>query len=170
MDDLISRRAAIWALDNVRVQRDDSWYTYYQQALDAMSKLPAVQPDHNADVSKKAEGDCISRQAAIEAICKACSMVEDFHKCDYYPETSALLCDELVALRELPPVQPEPHWIPCGERLPEEGQKCLVYDKVIGFRVDTYIGHGNPFNWELFVRDYEAWMPLPNPYKGGETE
>ena len=51
--------------------------------------------------------DLISRQMAIEAICKACYMVEDYHKCDYYPETSVLLCDELVALRALPSVQPD---------------------------------------------------------------
>ena len=63
-----------------------------------------------------------------------------------------------------------PNWIPCSERLPEEGQKCLVYDKAIGFRVDTYIGHGNPYNWELFVRDYEAWMPLPDPYTEEKKE
>lgn len=52
--------------------------------------------------------DTISRQAAIDAICKACSMTEDFdyHKCYGYPETSTL-CDELVALRALPSAQPD---------------------------------------------------------------
>ena len=44
---------------------------------------------------------------AIEAICKACSMEEDYHKCDGYPETSTW-CDNLVALRALPSAQPEP--------------------------------------------------------------
>ena len=50
--------------------------------------------------------DLISRQAAIEAICKSCSMEEDYHKCDGYSETSTW-CDELVALRALPSAQPE---------------------------------------------------------------
>ena len=45
--------------------------------------------------------DLISRQDAIDAICKACSMDEDYHKCDGYPETSTW-CDELVALKSLP--------------------------------------------------------------------
>ena len=49
--------------------------------------------------------DLISRQAAIDVICKACSMEEDYHKCDGYPETSTW-CDELVALRALPSAQP----------------------------------------------------------------
>lgn len=31
-------------------------------------KLPAVQPVHVADISKKVEGDCISRQALIDAL------------------------------------------------------------------------------------------------------
>ena len=51
--------------------------------------------------------DAIFRQAAIDAICKACSMTEDYHKCDGYPETS-VWCDELVALRALPSAHPEP--------------------------------------------------------------
>ena len=50
--------------------------------------------------------DLISRQAAIDAICKACSMEEDYHKCDGYSETSTW-CDELVALRALPSAQSE---------------------------------------------------------------
>lgn len=44
--------------------------------------------------------DLIRRRDAINAICKACSMEEDYHKCDGYPETSTW-CDELVALRAL---------------------------------------------------------------------
>ena len=43
---------------------------------------------------------------AIDAICKACSMEEDYHKCDGYPETSTW-CDNLVALRALPSAQPD---------------------------------------------------------------
>ena len=58
----------------------------------------------------------------------------------------------------------QPHWIPCSERLPEEGQACLVSDRGT-ILIDTYIGHGNPYNWRWYVKDYEAWMPLPEPYK-----
>ena len=56
-------------------------------------------------------------------------------------------------------------WIPCNERMPEEGQLCLVSDR--GFvGVDKYLGHGGVYNWQIYLRDYEAWMPLPEPYKG----
>ena len=37
--------------------------------------------------------------------------------------------------------EPEPQWIPCSERLPEEEEDFLVTDEVI------------------------AWMPLPEPYR-----
>ena len=57
--------------------------------------------------------DYISRQAAIDAICKACSMEGDYHKCDGYPETSTW-CDELVALRALPSAQSERTCVNCG--------------------------------------------------------
>ena len=45
--------------------------------------------------------DYISRQAAIDAICKARSMVGDYHRCTGYPEASDWR-DELVALRKVP--------------------------------------------------------------------
>lgn len=75
----------------------------------------------------------------------------------------------LHRILEQPTIEPQQRWIPCSERLPDEGQKCLVCDKgSIG--IDTYIGHGNPYNWKWYTRDYEAWMPLPEPYKGGDAE
>lgn len=45
MADLISRHAAIDALDNIKIPRNASWYPYYQQALTVMSRLPAAQPE-----------------------------------------------------------------------------------------------------------------------------
>ena len=56
--------------------------------------------------------DPIERRAAIDAICKACSIVGDYHKCDGYPETSTW-CDELVALRALPSAEPDRYTIDC---------------------------------------------------------
>ena len=56
------------------------------------------------------ENDTISRQAAIEAICKACSMEGDYHKCDGYHETSTW-CDYLVALRALPTAEKKGRWV-----------------------------------------------------------
>ena len=115
--------------------------------------------------------DLISRQAAIDAIAKQMPR-------SYTPDGSHPADEEIYKIQEiyadciesieiLPAVQPELHWIPCSERLPKEGQKCLVCDKG-GIGIDTYIGHGNPYNWKWYTRDYEAWISLPEPYRGGE--
>ena len=77
--------------------------------------------------------------------------------------------DAETRLMSLEPVQ-ERRWIPVTERLPEEGQGCLVCDKG-SILIDTFTGRGNPYNWKWYVRDYEAWMPLPEPYREeGEQE
>lgn len=63
----------------------------------------------------------------------------------------------------LPPAQPEQRWIPVTERPPKKGQKCLVSDKGC-IAIDTFWGRGGAYNWQFYVRDYEAWMPLVEPY------
>lgn len=63
--------------------------------------------------------------------------------------------------------RPRGEWIPVSEKLPREDQKCLVCHKgAIG--IDEFIGHDLPYKWRIYLRDYDAWMPLPEPYKGGE--
>lgn len=95
------------------------------------------------------DNDLISRQEAIDAICKACSMEGDYHKCDGYPETSTW-CEELVALRALPSAQPE--IIRCNDCQHSE------YDALFGDRYchhngkaeivpdDHYCGYGRKEN------------------------
>ena len=61
--------------------------------------------------------DLIRRGDAIDAICKACSMEEDYHKCDGYPETSTW-CDYLGALRALPSAERKGKWT-CSDDLYE---------------------------------------------------
>ena len=63
-----------------------------------------------------------------------------------------------------PTIEPQQKWIPCSERMPEAGQKCLVCEKGT-IAIDTYIGKGKPYDWRWYVRDYDAWMPLPEPYR-----
>ena len=138
-----------------------------------------VHPDHTADIGKKVsiscahENDVIFREAAIETLARMMPRAytpDGSHPADEEIfRVQEVFADCIEALEILPPAQPEPHWIPCSRRLPEEGQKCLVCDKgSIG--IDTYIGHGNPYNWKWYTRDYEAWQPLPEPYKGGDSD
>ena len=64
--DLISRQAAIDAVE--KESQVDGAYGYMdtKSIVDLLNALPPAEPDHNADISKKAEGDCISRQAVVK--------------------------------------------------------------------------------------------------------
>lgn len=82
-----------------------------------------------------------------------------------------------------------PRWIPITERLPEENTEVLISYRYKEGEGDTshveiaittygtmYIGLTKVKDWrpsfEYFHSNYEviAWMPLPEPYKGGEGE
>lgn len=147
-----------------------------------LEKLPAAQPsfsqphenDHSADDSKKAVQpepceDTISRKAAI--------------KCCTFGRTSLGLIDEL---RRLPSVTPEQRWIPCNDRLPEDGERVLathlgglnpdrqviehIYKNeefTLGWDMD--MNKDSPTFGQRYMGKVVAWMPLPEPY-GGEQE
>ena len=63
--------------------------------------------------------------------------------------------------------QPEPKWIPCSERLPDNDESVLISNS-----------HGVTKAWwngrcwtSIAAKKYKtvtAWMPLPEPYKEGE--
>lgn len=59
-------------------------------------------------------------------------------------------------------------WIRVDEKLPQQGQKVLVsYDiHGVGKKVDVsyYDKHG------FLIGIVDAWMPLPEPYKGGKND
>lgn len=86
-NDLISRQMAI---DTIMGQPPEPHYPAWYAAQ--IEELPAVQPDHNADISKKAEGDCISRQEALK-ICRR-----------YWHPTFNQIMEEI---EKLPSVQPD---------------------------------------------------------------
>ena len=128
--------------------------------------------------------DLISRQAAID-------LWEQYH-----PYIATKACEYDTMLRKLPSAQPEPsqvvrdiatiieneqdmrvildaqseqRWIPCSERLPEDGTEVFVYLFDIP---SPYIAWIEDTHW--YTEDFEvdredepiAWMPLPEPYKG----
>ena len=86
----------------------------------------------------------------------------------------------------------EPHWIPCSERLPEIKQHVLlscygrvIYGRMISedgnsgypvFEICDSVGEKRPIVLETTVHSkfttsrIIAWMPLPEPYKGGEQD
>lgn len=71
----------------------------------------------------------------------------------------------------LPSAQPEPHWIPCSERLPDKEGAYIVTNDVGGasgiiFDAFFYCDDGEP-TW-LLSQNAKAWMELPEPYREDE--
>ena len=67
----------------------------------------------------------------------------------------------------------EDEWIPCSERLPEEYGEYLVTKRTIGWNCEEYGSNDIAyFDSDGFHKadKVTAWMPLPEPYKGGEKE
>ena len=78
--------------------------------------------------------------------------------------------DVLDALDDYAPtVQPEPHWIPCSDRLPK-----ISEDVLLNYFDEVTIGWLNSDgSWSIFdgqecvsADEISAWMPLPEPWKG----
>ena len=76
------------------------------------------------------------------------------------------VADEIIGL--LPSVTPQEHkWIPVTERLPEDKQRILVTRKsgTIGYiSWNTWWNEQTRYPIDKVI----AWMPLPEPYNGGE--
>lgn len=111
--------------------------------------------------------DLISRQAAIDALDKR------FDKIPMEQTTEILKLRK--DLRELPSAQPEQRWIPVTERLPEESKRYLI-SVLDGVSRRTTVAQYQSRNkaWTLTGRmaywKVVAWMPLPEPYDGGEQD
>ena len=133
--------------------------------------------------------DLISRQAAIDAICKEGTRLER--------NGTVAMCEIkqwcIDLLERLPSAQPEQRWIPCSERLPEENGRYLVtrglkacdslwnrvyianysdfYSDLMGLKKEKIWWSDNvgKSDFEKFD-DVIAWMPLPESYREERTE
>lgn len=91
------------------------------------------------------------------------------------PTTWAEAFDECADMvDDAPTIEPEPHWIKCSERLPEEDTDILVtyVDGEEARIIPVNYGRGTwfdcIFNSALDSLKVIAWMPLPEPYREGE--
>ena len=81
------------------------------------------------------------------------------------------MMNERTALKHEIAVAPDAevsHWIPCSERLPEE-EGWYLESVVCGSVERTGLGLFKKGIFEHFDDEIKtvAWMPLPEPYKGG---
>ena len=123
--------------------------------------------------------DTISRQAAIDAF----GLSEKTRKYggDHSGYDTRMLYEIQDTLESLPAVQPETHWIPCSERLPENEEYVLISKKptmISGYKWSVAIAvrmadlRSRKIQWRdtgfgVIQEDKVlAWMPLPASYKG----
>ena len=99
--------------------------------------------------------DAISRQAAITQLSHNKNKGDD--------EWELAVANDIQTIWKLPSVQPEPHWIPVTERLPEYGKAVLTVNKDGDYEINHII---DDEEGDFFYYGAIAWMPLPEPYKG----
>ena len=113
--------------------------------------------------------ELISKRAAIAAIEFDITYAKAINKetgevTQMFERENKALEDAAERVRRLPTIQPEPHWIPVTERLPEESGLYQVTD--MQGHVVRYVFNANESSVEYWKRCVKAWMPLPESYKG----
>lgn len=146
-------------------------------ALKALINMqPTIEPSANCSEIPNGSDDTISRQAAIDAL-------YDWSNHTITDAEAWHLRQVIGYIKSMPSAQPEPHWIPCSERLPENDNEVLitVWDAEDDY-VEVYKGFYQEHEWWTQwchgcskIKDEPcgeniaiAWMPLPGPYKGGD--
>lgn len=87
--------------------------------------------------------------------------------CSEYPATQ-IIYDTTEAIERLPIIQPEPHWIPVTERLPDNSRNVLITSKS-GVSMAWYNGlyfEKGASTHHRKIKTVTAWRELPEPYKG----
>lgn len=119
--------------------------------------------DHISDETKS-ETDTISRQVAIDAIRASASKYTGFMEMEMYTDD-----DAVEAINGVPSAK---QWIPCSERLPKKGRYLVTGKKNRDWYESDKIVTSAFYDGEFWTDNgdiqAEAWMPLPEPYKGEE--
>ena len=184
--DLLSKKAILSLPRDVVKSLDGKILDEYINVKD-IEALPTVQSQSTAgQLNDSAQStNLIDRQQAIDAVRASYDEILDFKSTG---RTVADSVEDIIS--ELPSVQPEPQWILCDERMPEEhewlGTKKFgttisdeVYVTFENEKGERFCKHLKFQNGELsrYEKVYMetwfkgskpiAWMPLPKPFEGG---
>lgn len=165
-------------------------FTALDMAIEALTHFNST----SNSIKNELNDDLISRQSAIDALEKLSANYTAVGKREWHPHVRECQkeieclpsaqpeqgCDECVfkPFKQFQPERKKGEWIPCSERLPEEGiDVLLAYEKnmVVGNWEDIcgdvtwYANSGD--GWFTATEDVDndgipiAWMPLPEPYR-----
>lgn len=139
MDDLISRQDAI----DIAYPFDDN----ERHLIDALESLPSAQPE---PITVNIDHELTQEE---------------------YEKLRKDMANAPIML--LPAAQPEQRWIPCSERLPKSGRYLVTGKKNRDWYESDKIVTAAFYDGEFWTDNgdiqAEAWMPLPEPYKGEES-
>lgn len=112
------------------------------------------------------DADVLIEKIGIGKDCAECQHNEEPF-CRWKPD----VVDVCEAICTAPTIKPEPHWIPCSERLPKEEIQDYWVCLENGYQQQCrWMRYGHFYEWHT-VAKVVAWMPLPEPYQGeGEQE
>ena len=87
-------------------------------------------------------------------------------------------CLEVVWVKDVDgaPTIDMPQWIPCSERLPDKDVEVLVVDYNGTMQVCSVTTYKGTPVWEDVygywhgIEVFDAWMPLPTPWKGADDD
>ena len=154
MSDLISRADAIEAVVSWTVE-DRPHEVMPTDLVDRINALPS------ADAEPK---------RVLQGYCKGANTIQTIRH-----EELQSIANTRKAVESADAVQ---GWIPCSERLPSESGDYLctipldadeTYTEVLMFHKGRF--YEDDAEWgATYHDDVLAWMPLPTPYKGGDTE
>ena len=159
MSDLIERNDAVEAIEFEKVYMtaykgnsngyvsEGNPFKQYNKGLDdaikAINSLTPVKPERIIKIGKR------SGQTLESAI-------------DYLQSTGWLQEHDRILTES---VKPQPRWIPVTEALPKNYEQTICIDS----RGKMMIGMYGEYGWTFpcYMTEPVAWMPLPEPYRGG---
>ena len=119
--------------------------------------------------------ELIARQAAIDTVSVGAELLRRVldevdlvgAEREKYEWGLGLIESCISDIKELPPVQPEPQWIPVSERLPEVGQTIIAQCRANIIKTLKLDSDGDWYQdaEHCYMSGFVvAWMPLPEAY------
>ena len=170
MSNLIDRQAAIDAINELH-DKPNAWLDL---AVDVLENLPSAQSEKTEYIPEtkavRSKRDCVDLSERVSATFYDQEHEEWTQKIVTIADVLDSVCDKYTIL---PSEQPEPQWIPCSERYPEQDECVLVTTGYSYFVWDCMPNRGDNYFWEdengFYKNKYEviAWMPIPKQKKDG---